>query len=86
MNLFPLALTETPVEPVIPESSDEVDQEIPHQLSEQEKQSSLSTSGVADGQMFATTSSHPADHSAHVEATTPMVLDSYIEMDSAAGM
>lgn len=85
MNLFPLALTETPVEPVIPESSDEVDQEI-HQLSDQEKQSSFSTSGVADGQMFATTISHPADHSTHVEATTPMVLDSYIEMDSAAGM
>lgn len=85
-NFLREALTETPVEPVIPESSDEVDQEVPHQLSEKEKQSSLSTSGVADGQMFATTSSHPADHSTHVEATTPMVLDSYIEMDSAAGI
>lgn len=89
----PLALTETPVEPVLPESSDAVDQEKSLQSSEQEKLSSLATSGVVDDQMteaddlmFASTSSHSADNTTHVEATALMVLDSYIEMDNATGM
>lgn len=92
-NFLREVLTETPVEPVLPESSDAVDQEKSLQSSEQEKLSSLATSGVVDDQMteaddlmFASTSSHSADNTTHVEATALMVLDSYIEMDNATGI